>query len=56
MSPVSENQPTQNPNLRRAYQLTLHYYGMNYLAKPFDNTAIRQAFALALDKKSACSE
>ena len=26
------------------------YIGMNYLAKPFDNIKIRQAFALALDK------
>ncbi|MDQ2904438.1 MAG: peptide ABC transporter substrate-binding protein [Ktedonobacteraceae bacterium] len=31
-------------------QLWINYYTMNYLAKPFDNTAIRQAFALALNK------
>ncbi|GHO45458.1 peptide ABC transporter substrate-binding protein [Ktedonospora formicarum] len=31
-------------------QLSLFYYGMNYLTKPFNNTKIRQAFALAIDK------
>jgi oligopeptide transport system substrate-binding protein len=31
-------------------QLWLNYYSMNYLVKPFDNIAIRQAFALAIDK------
>jgi oligopeptide transport system substrate-binding protein len=31
-------------------QLWLNYYTMNYLVKPFDNIAIRQAFALAIDK------
>ncbi|MBA2286760.1 MAG: peptide ABC transporter substrate-binding protein [Ktedonobacteraceae bacterium] len=31
-------------------QLWINYYTMNYLAKPFDNKAIRQAFALALNK------
>jgi oligopeptide transport system substrate-binding protein len=31
-------------------QLWINYYTMNYLAKPFDNLHIRQAFALALDK------
>lgn len=30
--------------------LALRYYAMNYLAKPFDNIHIRQAFALALNK------
>jgi peptide/nickel transport system substrate-binding protein/oligopeptide transport system substrate-binding protein len=30
--------------------LTLRYYAMNYLVKPFDNIHIRQAFALALNK------
>lgn len=37
-------------NLHIGHLPTLHYYAMNYLAKPFDNIAIRQAFALALDK------
>ena len=31
-------------------QLWINYYSMNYLAKPFDNLKIRQAFALAIDK------
>jgi peptide/nickel transport system substrate-binding protein/oligopeptide transport system substrate-binding protein len=31
-------------------QLWVNYYTMNYLAKPFDNVHIRQAFALAIDK------
>ena len=31
-------------------QLWINYYTMNYLARPFDNVRIRQAFALAIDK------
>ena len=31
-------------------QLWINYYTMNYLAKPFDNIHIRQAFALAINK------
>ncbi|GER89414.1 hypothetical protein KDW_35760 [Dictyobacter vulcani] len=31
-------------------QQWINYYAMNYLAKPFDNIHIRQAFALAIDK------
>ncbi|GCF09165.1 peptide ABC transporter substrate-binding protein [Dictyobacter arantiisoli] len=30
--------------------LSIFYYGLNYLSKPFDNIHIRQAFALALNK------
>src|SRR5258708_27623599 len=33
-------------------QLWINYYTMNYLTKPFDNIHIRQAFALAIDKKT----
>ena len=33
-------------------QLWINYYAMNYLAKPFDNIHIRQAFALAIDKNT----
>jgi oligopeptide transport system substrate-binding protein len=33
-------------------QLWINYYTMNYLTKPFDNIAIRQAFALAINKTS----
>ena len=32
-------------------QLWINYYAMNYLAKPFDNIHIRQAFALAINKQ-----
>jgi oligopeptide transport system substrate-binding protein len=32
-------------------QLSIFYYAMNYLVKPFDNISIRQAFALALNKE-----
>jgi oligopeptide transport system substrate-binding protein len=31
-------------------ELTISYYTMNYLSKPFDNIHIRQAFELALNK------
>ncbi len=31
-------------------QLTIFYYTMNYLVKPFDNIKIRQAFELAINK------
>ncbi len=31
-------------------QLYINYYTMNYLVKPFDNTHIREAFELAIDK------
>ncbi len=31
-------------------QLTIWYFGMNYLAKPFDNVNIRQAMELAMNK------
>jgi oligopeptide transport system substrate-binding protein len=33
-------------------QLWTNYYTMNYLVKPFDNIHIRQAFELAIDKKT----
>ena len=39
-----------NKQYRQVPQLTIDYFTMNYLAKPFDNIKIRQAFALALDK------
>ncbi len=35
---------------QRVPQLWINYIAMNYLAKPFDNIKIRQAFALALNK------
>ncbi|GHO45457.1 peptide ABC transporter substrate-binding protein [Ktedonospora formicarum] len=35
---------------RQAPKLIIDYYTMNYLAKPFNNIKIRQAFALSIDK------
>jgi peptide/nickel transport system substrate-binding protein/oligopeptide transport system substrate-binding protein len=35
---------------RQSPQLWQYYYSMNMLIKPFDNTKIRQAFALAINK------
>ncbi|GHO57355.1 peptide ABC transporter substrate-binding protein [Ktedonobacter robiniae] len=31
--------------------LTISYYAMNYLVKPFNNIKVRQAFALSIDKE-----
>jgi oligopeptide transport system substrate-binding protein len=39
-----------NGQLRQVPLLEVYYFGLNYLAKPFDNLNIRKAFALALDK------
>jgi oligopeptide transport system substrate-binding protein len=39
-----------NGQLHQVPLLDVFYFTMNYLAKPFDNIKIRQAFALALDK------
>lgn len=41
---------TRTKEFRRVAILTIRYYAMNYLVKPFDNIHMRQAFALALDK------
>jgi peptide/nickel transport system substrate-binding protein/oligopeptide transport system substrate-binding protein len=41
-----------NKQLHQIPLLQLYFFGMNYLAKPFDNIKIRQAFALALDKNA----
>ena len=51
MSPGTGNQDSTNRHLRIGHPATLHYYAMNYLARPFDNIAMRQAFALALDRR-----
>jgi len=40
----------KRPDFHQVPQLWINYYSMNYLAKPFDNLQIRQAFALAIDK------
>jgi peptide/nickel transport system substrate-binding protein/oligopeptide transport system substrate-binding protein len=41
-----------NNQYRQVPQLTIDYFAMNYLAKPFNNIKIRQAFALAVDKSA----
>ncbi|QBD79938.1 peptide ABC transporter substrate-binding protein [Ktedonosporobacter rubrisoli] len=41
-----------NGQLHHLPRLQVYFYGMNELAKPFDNLKIRQAFALAIDKES----
>ncbi len=40
----------KNKELHRVPQAWINYYAMNYLAKPFNNIHIRQAFALAVNK------
>ncbi|MEO7020496.1 MAG: ABC transporter substrate-binding protein, partial [Ktedonobacteraceae bacterium] len=46
--------PTEKPKLGAQYHqysnLSISYLAMNYLAKPFDNIKIRQAFELAINK------
>ncbi len=39
------------PDFHEYPVLSIRYLTMNYLAKPFDNIHIRQAFALAIDKE-----
>jgi oligopeptide transport system substrate-binding protein len=38
------------PDFHSGPLLAINYYTMNYLQKPFDNTQIRQAFELAINK------
>ncbi len=38
------------PDYHQVPQLWINYYTMNYKVPPFDNTSIRRAFALAIDK------
>lgn len=45
----------KRPDFHQVPQLWINYYTMNYLAKPFDNIQIRQAFALAIDKTAIAS-
>ena len=45
----------KHPDFHQVPQLWINYYTMNYLAKPFDNIQIRQAFALAIDKTAIAS-
>jgi oligopeptide transport system substrate-binding protein len=43
---------SQRPDYHQSPQLWINYYTMNYKVPPFDNLNIRQAFALAIDKKT----
>ena len=49
--PLSHYQTDQHrSDFRKIPQLWINYYTMNYNQKPFDNTKIRQAFELAVNK------
>lgn len=39
-----------SPQFHQSALLAINYYTMNYLQKPFDNTHMRQAFELAINK------
>ena len=43
------------PDYHHAAILSIDFLTLNFLAKPFDNTNIRQAFALAIDKDTLTS-
>ncbi|GHO62478.1 peptide ABC transporter substrate-binding protein [Ktedonobacter sp. SOSP1-52] len=47
---LSEARALPNKQYRQVPQLTIDYFSMNWLAKPFNNVKIRQAFALSIDK------
>ncbi|GHO70792.1 peptide ABC transporter substrate-binding protein [Ktedonobacter sp. SOSP1-52] len=49
---LDEARALPNKQYRQVPQLTIDYFAMNYLAKPFNNIKIRQAFALAVDKSA----
>ncbi|GHO58953.1 peptide ABC transporter substrate-binding protein [Ktedonobacter robiniae] len=49
---LDEARALPNKQFRQVPQLTIDYFAMNYLAKPFNNIKIRQAFALAVDKSA----
>ncbi len=44
---AEKNNPAE---FKKVPSLTIWYLGMNYLNKPFDNIAIRQAFSLAINR------
>jgi oligopeptide transport system substrate-binding protein len=48
--PANVASERSSPGFREVNVLVIRYISMNYLAKPFDNIKIRQAFALALNK------
>ncbi|GHO81406.1 peptide ABC transporter substrate-binding protein [Ktedonobacter sp. SOSP1-85] len=49
---LDEARSLPNKQYRQVPQLTIDYFAMNYLAKPFNNIKIRQAFALSIDKNA----
>jgi len=49
-------QDKKRADFHQVPQLWVNYYTMNYLAKPFDNIHIRQAFALAIDKTTIVND
>lgn len=49
-SNLDEARGFANNQFRQVPELTIDYFTMNYLTKPFNNIKIRQAFALAVDK------
>lgn len=44
------------PDFKSAAQLTTRYIGFNHLKPPFDNLAVRRAFALAIDKPTLANQ
>lgn len=47
---LSQAKALSGGQYRQSPSLSVEWFTMNYLVKPFDNIKIRQAFALALDK------
>ncbi|GHO81743.1 peptide ABC transporter substrate-binding protein [Ktedonobacter sp. SOSP1-85] len=47
---LDEARAMPNQQYHQSPILAIYYYGMNYLAKPFNNIKIRQAFALSIDR------
>ncbi len=50
ITPTNLAQEKGQPGYINVPQLSIIYFSMNYLKKPFDNIHIRQAFALAINK------
>jgi oligopeptide transport system substrate-binding protein len=54
-SDIAQAKTLPNNQYHATPQLSIWYYAMNYLVKPFDNIDIRQAFELALNKNLIAS-
>jgi ABC-type oligopeptide transport system substrate-binding subunit len=48
--PSQDDYARSKPGFQQVPALASRYIGLNYLAKPFDNIKIRQAFALAINR------